>query len=184
MKIASIVLYLVVTIAMITFIMMQRGSGAGAGSGFGAGASGTVFGARGSANFLSSATKWLAVAFFALSLGMAVYETRVGLARQSTDDLGIMGNLPPVADTPDPNALPSPDVAGSPDGATGEVPATVIGDAPAASTVEDTTAPSSESGAAAVASESAEVTTSSAPTAAESAPDSATTSPQLKEKQP
>ena len=44
---------------------MQRGAGAQAGSGFGGGASGTVFGSRGSSNFLSKATKWLAIAFFA-----------------------------------------------------------------------------------------------------------------------
>ena len=121
MKIASIVLYLVVTIAMITFIMLQRGTGANAGSGFGAGASGTVFGARGSANFLSSATKWLAVAFFALSLGMAVYETRSGAAKQTTEDLGVMGGLAPVSETP-----------AAPDAATSTAPTTTTGDVPAA----------------------------------------------------
>lgn len=94
MKIAFVVLYLVVTIAMITFIMLQRGSGAAAGSGFGSGASGTVFGARGSSNFLSKATKWLAVAFFAIALSMGVYEARVGLSKDPQADLGVMGQLP------------------------------------------------------------------------------------------
>src|SRR6187549_1768857 len=65
------VFYVLIAITMIVFILLQRGAGAQAGSGFGAGASGTVFGARGSANFLSSATKWLAVLFFGLSLFMA-----------------------------------------------------------------------------------------------------------------
>lgn len=123
MKIATIVLYLVVTIAMITFIMLQRGSGANAGSGFGAGASGTVFGARGSANFLSSATKWLAVAFFAMSLGMAVYETRVGTARDAAADLGVMGALPAASETP-----AAPDAAAP----AGDAPAAPVGDVPAA----------------------------------------------------
>lgn len=106
MKIAFIVLYLVVTIAMIAFIMLQRGSGAAAGSGFGSGASGTVFGARGSANFLSKATKWLAVAFFALALGMGVYEARVGVTKDPQADLGVMGQLPD-ASTPPASEVPA-----------------------------------------------------------------------------
>ena len=51
------VFYVLIAISMIVLILLQRGAGAQAGSGFGAGASGTVFGARGSANFLSSSTK-------------------------------------------------------------------------------------------------------------------------------
>lgn len=99
MKIAFILLYLVVAIAMIAFIMLQRGSGAAAGSGFGAGASGTVFGARGSSNFLSKSTKWLAILFFALSMGMAVYEARVGLKQQTAADLGVMSRLPAAGES-------------------------------------------------------------------------------------
>ena len=63
------VVYVLLAIAMIALILMQRGAGAQAGSGFGAGASATVFGARGASNFLSKSTKWLAIAFFAISLG-------------------------------------------------------------------------------------------------------------------
>ena len=65
------VIYVLIAIAMVALILMQRGAGAQAGSGFGAGASATVFGARGSANFLSKSTKWLAILFFAISLFMA-----------------------------------------------------------------------------------------------------------------
>lgn len=136
MKIAFVVLYLVVTIAMISFIMLQRGSGANAGSGFGAGASGTVFGARGSANFLSKATKWLAVAFFALSLGMAVYETRVGVVKDTNADLGVMGQLPAPATGTAPAATEVPaaatEVPAAP--ATGSEAAVPGADASAAST--------------------------------------------------
>lgn len=81
-------LYVVVAIAMIAFILMQRGPGAQAGSGFGSGASGTVFGARGSANFLSSSTKWLAIAFFAISIGMGAYISRSRTV--AGPDLGVM----------------------------------------------------------------------------------------------
>jgi preprotein translocase subunit SecG len=52
-------------------VLLQRGKGADAGTGFGSGASGTVFGARGSANFFSRSTAVLATLFFATSLGLA-----------------------------------------------------------------------------------------------------------------
>lgn len=132
MKIAFIVVYLVVAIAMIAFIMLQRGSGAAAGSGFGSGASGTVFGARGSANFLSKATKWLAVVFFAMSMGMAVYEARVGIKRDAAAELGVMGELPTPA---------APTAGSEVPAAGGEVPsASETPAAPAASTSSDTPA--------------------------------------------
>lgn len=87
-------LYLVVAVAMILFILMQRGAGAQAGSGFGAGASGTVFGASGAGNFLTISTKWLAVLFFALSIGMGVYVSHSSLRGPATD-LGLMaGGVP------------------------------------------------------------------------------------------
>ena len=52
-------------------MLLQRGKGADAGAGFGAGASGTVFGARGSASFLSRTTATLAALFIATSLTLA-----------------------------------------------------------------------------------------------------------------
>ena len=91
------VTYVLVAIAMIVLILMQRGSGAAAGSGFGGGASATVFGARGSANFLSTATKWLAVVFFAMSLGMAWNATRSTDASPSEEDIGVMSEVPVAA---------------------------------------------------------------------------------------
>jgi len=93
------VVFVLVAIAMVVLILLQRGAGAQAGSGFGAGASGTVFGSRGSANFLSSSTKWLAAVFFSLSLFMA-WQSAHQAKGTGTDaaaakaDLGIMGDLP------------------------------------------------------------------------------------------
>jgi len=87
------VLYVLVAIAMIGLILMQRGAGAQAGSGFGGGASATVFGARGASNFLTKSTKWLAIVFFAISLGMAVYASktaRQGGLSAAAPDLGVM----------------------------------------------------------------------------------------------
>ena len=65
--------FVLCALAMIVMILMQQGSGAAAGSGFGGGggASSTVFGSRGSSNFLSKSTRNLAIIFFALSLFMA-----------------------------------------------------------------------------------------------------------------
>ena len=90
------VIYVLVAVAMIALILLQRGAGAAAGSGFGAGASATVFGARGASNFLSKSTAILAAIFFILSLGMAMYATKLAGTTAVDDDLGIMG-APPAA---------------------------------------------------------------------------------------
>lgn len=96
------VVYVLIAISMVVLILLQRGAGASAGSGFGAGASGTVFGARGSANFLSSSTKWLAGLFFAISLFMAWQASHE--ARKSPQaDIGVMSEVPA---TPQKSALP------------------------------------------------------------------------------
>ncbi|MEL7024722.1 MAG: preprotein translocase subunit SecG [Pseudomonadota bacterium] len=75
-----------VSIALIALILMQRGKGADAGASFGAGASGTVFGARGSANFLSRATAILATLFFANCLALAWLATQRGAPSSSVAD--------------------------------------------------------------------------------------------------
>ena len=58
-------------IAIIALVLIQHGKGADAGAAFGSGASGTVFGAQGSASFLTKLTTVLAVLFFANSLWLA-----------------------------------------------------------------------------------------------------------------
>ncbi len=68
-----IVVYVLISAALIGLVLIQHGKGADAGAAFGSGASGTVFGARGSANFLSRTTAWLAAVFFALSLTLAYF---------------------------------------------------------------------------------------------------------------
>ena len=66
-----VVIQVLVAIALIGLVLIQHGKGADAGAAFGSGASGTVFGARGSANFLSRSTAVLALVFFVSSLGLA-----------------------------------------------------------------------------------------------------------------
>ncbi len=115
-------LYLVVAVAMILFILMQRGAGAQAGSGFGAGASGTVFGASGAANFLSISTKWLAVAFFAISIGMGVYVSHSSIRSPATD-LGVMANEA-ATDTPaKSDQVPAPALPANPEVPAAQAPA-------------------------------------------------------------
>ena len=62
--------------AIVALVLLQRGKGADAGAGFGAGASGTVFGARGSATFFSKLTAVLATLFFMTSMSLAWFTTR------------------------------------------------------------------------------------------------------------
>ena len=71
-----LVAHILVAMMIVGLVLLQRGKGAEAGTGFGAGASGTVFGARGSANFLSHATGVLATLFFISSLALAYLSTQ------------------------------------------------------------------------------------------------------------
>ena len=102
------IVYILITIAMVTLILLQRGAGAQAGSGFGAGASGTVFGARGSTNFMTTATKWLAVAFFGLSLFKAWKAVNINKPAAEVSDMGVMSNIPVVPESKTPAVVPAP----------------------------------------------------------------------------
>ena len=84
------VFYVLVAAAMIVLILMQRGDGANAGASFGGGASGTVFGARGAASFLTRTTAALATIFFLLSLGMGMYLSHHGVTPNTQQTLGVM----------------------------------------------------------------------------------------------
>lgn len=63
--------HILVAIVIIGLVLMQHGKGADMGAAFGSGASGSLFGATGSANFLSRTTGVLAAVFFATSLTLA-----------------------------------------------------------------------------------------------------------------
>ena len=71
-----IVVHVLVALGIIGLVLLQHGKGADMGSGFGGGASGSLFGATGSANFLSRTTAVLAALFFMLSLALAYVATR------------------------------------------------------------------------------------------------------------
>lgn len=60
-------------LAMIGLILVQHGKGADMGAAFGSGGSGSLFGASGSANFLSRTTAVLATVFFVCTLALAYF---------------------------------------------------------------------------------------------------------------
>lgn len=68
---ATIVFHVLLATGIVGLVLLQRGKGADAGAGFGAGASGTVFGARGSASFMTRMTAVLAALFIVTSLFLA-----------------------------------------------------------------------------------------------------------------
>lgn len=79
MEFALLVVHVLISLTLIGLVLIQQGKGADAGASFGGGASQTVFGAAGSATFLTRSTKWLAVVFFSTSLALA------WLARESAE---------------------------------------------------------------------------------------------------
>ena len=72
------ILQILSAMAMIGLVLIQHGKGADMGASFGSGASGSLFGATGSANFLSRSTAICATVFFATTLGMSVLSTGRG----------------------------------------------------------------------------------------------------------
>src|SRR5262245_55945209 len=112
-----LVVHLLVAVAVCGFVLMQHGKGADMGAAFGSGASGSLFGAAGSANFLSRTTAILAAIFFASSLGLTWFATtRSG---EPGPPKGVMEKLAPKAsDIPSaPGSAPA-----SPSGAAPAVP--------------------------------------------------------------
>jgi len=66
-----LVAQVLLSISLIVLILMQHGKGADAGAAFGSGASASVFGARGSGNFMTRATTIIAILFFLVCLSLA-----------------------------------------------------------------------------------------------------------------
>lgn len=82
-----LVVQILAAVAMVGLILLQHGKGADMGASFGSGASGSLFGATGSANFLSRSTAVAATLFLACTLALAYYGNR------PSDGGGVMGEL-------------------------------------------------------------------------------------------
>ena len=79
-----LVVHIILAVLMIVLILVQHGKGADAGASFGGGGAATVFGASGSANFLTRVTAILTALFFVTSLSLAVFAKK-----QTSDAYGL-----------------------------------------------------------------------------------------------
>ena len=90
--------HILVAAALVGFVLLQHGKGADMGAAFGSGASGSLFGAAGSANFLSRTTAILATVFFITSVGLTYFATQRGTAQGvMKQQQGVMQNAPEPA---------------------------------------------------------------------------------------
>ena len=118
-----LVLDIIAALILIGLVLIQHGKGADAGAAFGSGASSTVFGARGSQTFLSQATKYTAIAWFAFTMAL-VYMTR----HSGGTDTSVVDTAPAAATATAP-AAPAPSTA-----LPAAAPATAPAAAPASAT--------------------------------------------------
>jgi preprotein translocase subunit SecG len=120
-------LHVVVAAALIGFVLLQHGKGADMGAAFGSGSSGSLFGAAGSANFLSRTTAILATVFFLSSLGLTyLASNRLAAATGDVMKQGVMQGTPGA---PEKAVAPK---AVEPATKAAEVPVGTAGTAPAA----------------------------------------------------
>ena len=87
-----LILLVVDSLALVALVLLQQGKGADVGAAFGSGSANTFFGSAGSASFLTKATAWLAIGFFAISFGLA-YTAKEQAA--TLRDFPLTGEAPP-----------------------------------------------------------------------------------------
>ena len=118
-----IVVQVISAVAVIVLVLLQHGKGADMGAAFGGGASGSLFGATGSANFLSRSTGVVATIFFLATLGLAYTSTEI--KRPASDTGGVMGTVPATtpAPAPVPKDIPTPSGQAPQSAPTANVPA-------------------------------------------------------------
>ncbi len=105
----GLLIHVATAVAIIGLVLLQHGKGADVGAAFGSGASGSLFGATGSANFLSRTTAILAVVFFLTSLGLAYLANLRPATTGSVIDRVKPAPVVPVSpsDVPPPSGAPS-----------------------------------------------------------------------------
>ena len=114
MQTVLLIIHLLLALVLIVLALLQHGKGADAGAAFGAGASNTMFGARGSANFLSRSTAAVAALFFLSSLGLGYLFARPDKAGSVMDRTPAARTVAPeVTDLPPTTSAPTPDADGS-----------------------------------------------------------------------
>lgn len=109
--------HVLAAVGIIALVLLQQGKGADAGAAFGAGGSGSVFGARGAASFLTRITAVLALVFFLTSLGLAWF------ASQQVERRSVVERTPaPVESEQAPEAAADVPSAATPDAPADDVP--------------------------------------------------------------
>jgi preprotein translocase subunit SecG len=101
-----LVVDVIVALCIIGLVLLQHGKGADVGAAFGSGASGSLFGASGSANFLSRTTAILAVVFFLTTFVLAYLVTHK--PRASGGVIDSVKEQPRPVDVPLPQTAPDP----------------------------------------------------------------------------
>jgi preprotein translocase subunit SecG len=155
-----LVLHVVLSLGIITLVLLQKGAGASAGASFGGSGAGSVFGATGSANFLSKSTAILAICFFLNSLALAYLAAHREVKTDSVLDIltapqtevPASGSAAPAAESPlEESDVPLADIPESADvpsvqDATGDgnVPAAETADAPSAEEAPSTAVPATD----------------------------------------
>ena len=124
-----LLLHVVAAIAIIILVLLQHGKGADMGAAFGGGSAGSLFGATGSASFLSRLTAGFATVFFITSLAMAYIATH----KPKASGAGVMDSVtsvpskapgaPQAPAAPSPAAIPGAPSSSTIPGAGGATPA-------------------------------------------------------------
>jgi preprotein translocase subunit SecG len=118
---AIVVIQVLSALTIIGLVLLQHGKGADMGAAFGSGASGSLFGATGSSNFLSKSTGVAAAIFFSATLALAFLGNRPASVTG-----GVMDRLPAsTAPAGAPAAVPAPapaPVAPADQGQSGQIP--------------------------------------------------------------
>ncbi|NMM28493.1 MAG: preprotein translocase subunit SecG [Glaciimonas sp.] len=119
-----VVVQILSALAIIALVLLQHGKGADMGAAFGSGASGSLFGASGSSNFLSRSTGLAAVIFFSATLALAYFGNKGSLKTG-----GVMDTLPATSiPAPSSSSVPTPSPAAAPvppapaSGSAGQIP--------------------------------------------------------------
>jgi preprotein translocase subunit SecG len=116
-------LQLLSALAMIGLVLIQHGKGADMGASFGSGASGSLFGASGSANFLSRSTAACATVFFLCTLALAYFGTTGNAGYSQAGGSSVLDRPTPAASAPASGPAPGAIPAAAPDAIPGAAPA-------------------------------------------------------------
>lgn len=108
-----LLLQVVSALAMIGLVLVQHGKGADMGASFGSGASGSLFGATGSANFLSRSTAVAATVFFVATLALAYFGTNRGPVAEQPSLLEQAASAAAQASAAAPASVPATPASGA-----------------------------------------------------------------------